>query len=43
MLDPERQTGKNKLTTYAPIFANCCGFDDPTSHELLGKRAFGRN
>ena len=41
MSDPVRQIGKNKLSTYAPIFANQCGFNDPTCHKLHGKRALG--
>ena len=41
MSDPERQVGKNKLSTYAPIFANHCGFNDPTRHKPQGKRALG--
>ena len=38
MSDPERQIGKNKLSMYAPIFANQCGFNDPTCHKAHGKR-----
>ena len=41
MSDPVRQIGKNKLSTYAPIFANQCGFNDPTRHKPHGKRALG--
>ena len=41
MFNPDRVIGHNKLTSMAPIFAKCCGFDDPTQHKPLGKRALG--
>ena len=41
MSDPERQIGMNKLSMYAPIFANQFGFNDLTCHKPNGKRAFG--
>ena len=41
MSDLERQIRKNKLSMYAPIFANQCGFNDPTHHKPHGKKALG--
>ena len=41
MSDAERQIGKNKLSIYAPIFANRCGFNDLACQKPHGKRAVG--
>ena len=41
MSDPEIQNGTNKLSMCTLIFANQCGFNDPTRHKPHGKRALG--